>query len=191
MQVMDEQTDTQPEPRHRGPKRTAAQRAADLVLIERMALRGESHASIAEAVSAQRSYAISRQTVSYDIARLARDWEAAAAESFASAKARALRKLEELERSGWESLERSRKDGGPGSVAFVKVLLEVHDRRAKLLGLDAPTRTEISGSEGGPVVLETRDLQSELDPATRLEILRRHVARMEARAGAQPPSPET
>jgi len=187
---MDEQTDSQPESRHRGPKRTAAQRAADLVLIERMALRGESHASIAEAVSAQRPYAISRQTVSYDIARLARDWEAAAAESFASAKARALRKLEELERSGWESLERSRKDGGPGSVAFVKVLLEVHDRRAKLLGLDAPTRTEISGPEGGPVVLENRDLQGELDPKARLEILRRHVARMEARAGAQPPQPE-
>ena len=42
------------------------------------------------------------------------------------------------------------KKGNQGAVDRV---LRIMERRAKLLGLDAPTKQEITGSDGGPVVI--------------------------------------
>lgn len=80
----------------------------------------------------------------------------------AEAKQRELLMLDEAERAAWEAWERStqdavtetvrtlpeggaqhetRREGQAGDSALLKRLIEISERRAKLLGLDAPTRT--------------------------------------------------
>lgn len=80
----------------------------------------------------------------------------------AEAKRRELLMLDEAERAAWEAWDESRRDaetevtrtlpdggvqlerrreGRAGDSALLKRLIEISERRAKLLGLDAPTRT--------------------------------------------------
>lgn len=47
--------------------------------------------------------------------------------------------------------------GDPGSIG---VALRIMERRAKLLGLDAPVRTEVTGADGGPLEVVTIDDQT-------------------------------
>ena len=142
-----------------GKKRSAAQRAADLEFIEGHVLRGRTPAEIAALLSNERPYTLSRQMIAYDIAELKQRWTEAAVESFGLAQAKALRKLDEVEREAWSQYERSKADG---NTACLKHILEVHDRRVRLLGLGAPARSEISGPEGGPIAVETSDMQTRL-----------------------------
>mgnify|MGYP000930301741 CR=1 FL=1 len=41
-----------------------------------------------------------------------------------------------------------------GDLAAMDRVLKILERRAKLLGLDAPTRSEVTGADGGPVAIE-------------------------------------
>lgn len=84
----------------------------------------------------------------------------------AAAKQRELLMLDEAEREAWEAWEASKRDavtetvrtmpeggvqtetrreGQAGDSALLKRLIEISDRRAKLLGLDAPTRSYQAG----------------------------------------------
>ncbi|GAA3371255.1 hypothetical protein GCM10020367_21180 [Streptomyces sannanensis] len=45
-----------------------------------------------------------------------------------------------------------------GNLAAIDRALRIMERRAKLLGLDQPARTEVTGAEGGPLQIETADL---------------------------------
>lgn len=38
-----------------------------------------------------------------------------------------------------------------GDIAAINTALKIAERRARLLGLDAPTRTELSGTDGAPL----------------------------------------
>jgi DNA-binding CsgD family transcriptional regulator len=52
------------------------------------------------------------------------------------------------------------KDGNidGGTIATVaNAIARVEERRAKLLGLDAATKTELTGAEGGPLKIDARD----------------------------------
>ena len=74
----------------------------------------------------------------------------------------------------------------PGDPAFIGKILDVHDRRARLLGLDAPVKQEHSGPDGGPIPLGAAQPLNEDDCDA---ILDRHFQRMkeeEARAGTPP-----
>ncbi len=164
-----------PTPLSHGKKRTAAQRAADLLFIETYAIKGKTQVEIAALLAEVRPYRISRAQVAYDIDELKRRWIEAGVESFSLAKARALKKLDAVESEAWESWEQSKTDG-PGNPTFAKVVLEVHDRRVKLLGLDAPVRTEISGPEGTPIAIETREGQLPLDSAAKQALFTRYMA---------------
>jgi hypothetical protein len=42
-----------------------------------------------------------------------------------------------------------------GDVGAVHAALKLAERRAKLLGLDAPTKQELTGKDGGPLATET------------------------------------
>jgi hypothetical protein len=41
-----------------------------------------------------------------------------------------------------------------GDVRAIDTAIRIADRRAKLLGLDAPTRNELCGHNGGPIAIE-------------------------------------
>lgn len=69
-----------------------------------------------------------------------------------------------------DSVRKVNRDGDP---AFTRQILEIHDRRAKLLGLDAPSKQEISGPGGSPIITAQLDLSDEAQEA----ILRRHFER--------------
>ena len=162
-------------PDHR-KKRSAAQRAADSDFIEGHVLRGRTQAEIAALLSDVRPYTLSRQMIAYDIAELKRRWTEAAVESFGVAQAKALRKLDEVEKEAWHQSERSKADG---NTACLKLVLEVHDRRVRLLGLDAPARSEISGPEGGPIAVETSDMRTRLTPEAKSALFLRHMQRLD------------
>src|ERR1017187_4001199 len=119
-------------PSKHGKKRTVAQRAADLAFIERHVLRGQTQMQIVELLAAERPYRISRQQVAYDVNELKRRWSKASMEAFAFARARALRVLDELGKVGWELMDSPALSAGDG----IRRVLDVHDRRMKLLGLE-------------------------------------------------------
>lgn len=51
----------------------------------------------------------------------------------------------------------------PIGAAHARVRIE--EREAKLLGLDAPTKSEVSGSQGGPITIEAlrQAMEAELE----------------------------
>jgi hypothetical protein len=70
-------------------------------------------------------------------------------------------------------------DDGPVLQA-VHALIRIGERRARLLGIDAPTRAELTGAEGGPIVAVSTD-----DLAARFEqLVREQAARLKGTNGA-------
>jgi hypothetical protein len=167
----------------RGRKRSSLQRAADLAEVERLALRGLSHAEIAAKIGKSRGYSLSRQIITYDLARVRARYETQAVESFASQRAKANRKLDLAEGEAWKCYDASVARKKP-DMGCIDLVLRIHDRRTKLSGLEAPSRLELSGSGGGPIQLQAE--ATPIDPARRREILRRHLERLDAAAKTEP-----
>lgn len=144
-----------------GEKRSKAQKIKDREQIAALKLRGRTLQQIADAVG------VSVMTVRRELKALIGDWQAAAKEDIAAVKARELRKLEALEEEAWKEWERSKEDwvkksvkkggttpagtkaapetkvetgGQCGDPRYLNVLLGVQERRAKILGVDAPTK---------------------------------------------------
>jgi hypothetical protein len=160
------------------PKRTAAQRAADLAFIETHVIRGKTQAEIVELLAAVRPYRISRAQVAYDVAKLKALWTAGAVESLRVAVVIETRKLDAVEGELWASWEESKASETGANPAFMKQVLDVHDRRVKLMGLSAPSRHELSGPEGRAITIETREAKP-IDTATKHALFMRHMARIE------------
>ena len=117
---------------------------------------------------------LSKATVCRDLQVLQREWLQSALVDFNEAKAQELAKVDRLEREYWAAWERSCEDaereriegnkdtptkrvltreeqsGDPRFLAGVQWCIE---RRCKIIGIDAPQRTEITGAEGGPIVV--------------------------------------
>ncbi len=150
-------------------KRTQAQRAADIVLIENLHLRGKTQIEIAEIISSQRPYTLSRQQVDYDLRSLTNLWLAEATAERDSAIAKELATIRALQAEYWAAWEQSKnertkarqesggksKDGKPnvikatmekeqrdGNPAFLAGVMSCIERRCKLLGLDAPAKQQ-------------------------------------------------
>ena len=137
----------------------AAEREARRDQVMTYTLSGASLRQIARAIG------VSFMTVQRDInARL----EASASQCPATAKYRQLQReqLNHLLSTWWP---RAREDLG----ALDRVL-KILEREAKLLGLDAPVRQEITGAEGGPVEFSRPDLSElSLDDLDALRTLAR------------------
>lgn len=128
----------------KGPKRTSIKREADYLRIAEMYKNGHSQIAIA------RELGLSQGQVSLDIAEVKRRWRAESVEFIDDAKQEELRKIDNLEMTYWESWERSLKDavkrsGQSGNPAFLSGVMSCIDRRCKLLGLDAPTESKVTG----------------------------------------------
>lgn len=190
----------------RARKRTREQREADLTFIGSQVIRGCPQVKIAEALAKVRPYRISRSQVRDDIHLLLKRWREEGIGLLGSAVDVALRKLDALEADLWDewdksktaqtrtSLRRKTRGGQPtgtgpaetdqsavttsavGNPAIVRAILEVIDRRAKLLGLDAPARHELSGPGGAPIATVNASVPVTEEHADAL--LERHFQRM-------------
>jgi hypothetical protein len=160
------------------PKRTAIQIENDRREIAAMYLEGKTQQEIADALAQDRGYALSRQMIGYDLQRIQEQWLASALRDFDDAKAQELAKIDHLERTYWDGWERSCEDaetlrvegnqegpdkkvltrkGQAGDPRFLQGVERCIERRCKILGIDAPTRMEHTGRDGGPIETETRD----------------------------------
>lgn len=86
---------------------------------------------------------VSIATVNRDLKIIRAEWKQKATESIDEWIASELADLDELEKHAWRE---KRYD----------LVLKIKDRRAKLLGLDKPMRTELTGADGAPVKITIR-----------------------------------
>ena len=86
---------------------------------------------------------VSIATVNRDLKIIRAEWKQKATESIDEWIASELADLDELEKQAWRE---KRYD----------LVLKIKDRRAKLLGLDKPVRTELTGADGAPVKITIR-----------------------------------
>lgn len=92
---------------------------------------------------------VDQSTVSRDIKMLVANWRKEALGDLTAARARELADLDGMER---EAAVAASANVSPQALArLLEVRLRVKERRARLLGLDAPTRSEVTGREGGPI----------------------------------------
>jgi hypothetical protein len=143
------------------PKRTPLQRDLDLVKIQGLYFEGKTQAEIAVELQ------ITQQQVSYDLKTLQTRWTQQANAKIDEAKAKELAKLDNLEREYWAAwldskkefrgttaertrgknfgtkvqIKKERRDGDPRYLDGVMSCIE---RRCKILGLDAPTKAQLT-----------------------------------------------
>lgn len=113
-----------------------------------------------------------QQQVSLDLKRIRQKWLESTLRDFNEAKAQELAKIDQAERQAWRGWTRSLRDaetvkvteegedagkrvvttkGQAGDPRFIELVLKCIERRCKLLGLDAPVRSDITGQLGGNV----------------------------------------
>ncbi len=155
-------------------KRSDTQRIKDQKAVADLRLRGMSQQAISEKLG------ISQPTVSRDLKLVHQQWQDSAKEDIGTIVARELAKLDFMETELWNEWMRSKLDsqkkvveerptakGGTGKIArietagqtgdarYINALLGIQDRRAKLLGIDAPTKGVLN--VGGTVTMQTSD----------------------------------
>ena len=105
---------------------------------------------------------VAQSTVSRDIAALKQQWRKAAAEDIADVIAQELAELDASEANLAEFAEDAAATASTRIAAEV-ARLKVKDHRAKLLGMYAAQRLQVTGKEDGPISLT--DYRSELAAA--------------------------
>lgn len=147
-----------------GIKRTRAQKIKDRETIATLRLKAYTLQQIVDETG------LSKSTVQRVLRELLAEWQARAASATDEIKAAELAKLDALERDAWAEWERSKmewskrsvKTGGPngketkvekgeqcGDPRYLNVILGIHERRARLLGIEAPQKiapTDPSGT---------------------------------------------
>lgn len=161
--------------KHRRPlgynKRTEEQRVFDIAFCSNLFLRGYTYREITEALNRNLSergvgYTITLTMVYYDLQQCLIEWKRERLDTIDEYVTQELRKLDKMEQQAWEAWEASktgkqrRKIGkansrltcnevttetSPGNPKFLDVLLNIQQRRAKMLGFDAPLKVEIPG----------------------------------------------
>ena len=214
-------------PRKRGAKRSAAQRVADLLYIERAHLyEGKTCRTIAREMATERPYTLSFQMIANDLKKLTEQWAKESSALVGTEKQRMLKELDTLREEVMAAWNRSKTDetrlsrgkvaglgseAGEGSGAretnsvvkvnrdgdatYISRLLDIQARRAKLLGLDAPTKIEASGPNGLPIPIMEIPLTEEAQDGILDRFFERHLKKKNAAATtvseADAPTPET
>lgn len=157
------------------PKRTPFQIARDRAEIARLYLQGKFQHEIASTINSDpdRDYTLTQPMISYDLKAVQDDWRDSAVRDFDAAKAEAIAKIDELERTYWaawlasrETKERTIQEQIVATTARTKAVIHKEeqvgdprflagvqwciDRRCKLMGLDAPLKiapTDPSGQK--------------------------------------------
>jgi len=106
-----------------------------------------SQANIAEKLG------VSQATISRDVAHLFKQWQKDAKVDIAQRVGYELAKLESLETDCAIQFAKTKEE------SWVRLRIRIQERVAKMLGLDAPTKSEITGAGGGPVDVTYTDKQ--------------------------------
>lgn len=150
-----------PEERPERVRRTRFQMLKDQETVARMRYNGAQEIEIAQALG------YSQPTASRDIAKIVARWEQSIVGTMDDMRRHELAKLDMMEEELMEQFERSKADytkkvieegsGGKagskkgrietgsqiGDPRFIQAMLGVQDRRAKLIGMDAPSQSEL------------------------------------------------
>lgn len=103
-------------------------------------MRGMSQRAIGDAMG------ISQQAVAYHLKNALLEYQKDIEKNAAKIRAIELSRLERLQAAVWQpALD--------GNLEAVDKAIKVMDRRAKLVGLDAPKKTELTGKDGGPLAV--------------------------------------
>lgn len=151
-------------------------------LIAKLTRRGYDLKLIAKELAKVRPYTLSYVTVFNDLKKIRAEWKANTLRDIGAIQEQELKGLCDQERECWAAWEKSKlaaekkkqrvRSGsganGAGQVAerseereeqcgdpsFQRLILDIREKRAKILGLNAPERTELSGPNGGPIPVE-------------------------------------
>ena len=168
------------------PKRTAFQIERDRRDIADLYLQGWTQARITESINADedRDYQLSRRMIGYDLKALQEAWRESSLIDIDEAKARELAKVDRLEREYWTAWERSRKDAETlrqegsgekpsrvvkikrprnGDPAFLRGVQWCIERRCKIIGVDAPSKSELTGKDGREIVFRIGKIDLDKD----------------------------
>lgn len=130
-------------PASKAQRAATAQRRAQAIALR---LAGMDYQTIAERLG----YA-DRGAASKDVYRaLEANLEAEAAAA-ATLRELEVQRLDRMQAAAWAKAAK-------GDLKAIETVLKIIDRRARLLGLDRPARTEITGADGGPLQIEAVDL---------------------------------
>ena len=121
---------------------------------------------------------VSRKTVANDVKALQAQWRKELIDDPVIIKAQELAELNDMERDCIRGYALS------GDAVWLRERRQIKERKAKLLGLDAPIRQEHSGPDGEPIEQHVRVIADALkDPDTR-DALDALSQRLEGHAGS-------
>lgn len=153
-------------------RREAAQVARDRKRIAELYLQGWLQVDIAQDVG------IDQSTVSRDLKAIRDEWLKSTLVDFNEAKAKELARIDAVEVEAWAAYERSkgkrevttqesaavgdgednarqkvqiRTEDRDGDPKWLEIVLKCSEQRRKILGIDAPTKSEVTGKDGGPL----------------------------------------
>ncbi len=110
-----------------------------------------------------------RRTLERDMEEIRRKWreEGEGLPAREQLREQMVRKARKAENKAW--LIEAKSKSYSEKLGAIKAALQAQKRQARLLGLDAPIRTEVSGPEGGPI--EVREGLDEQERAARVAAL--------------------
>lgn len=112
--------------------------------VAKLYLRGVSQTEIAERLGVVQS------TISKDVSALLEQWKATQERTIDDAVTRQLEELKQIISTAWQCLFQSESDDA--KAKWLDVIMKAQDRESKLLGLDAPKRTDVT-TAGEPIKL--------------------------------------
>lgn len=167
--------------KNQGVMRTRKQREVHLAMLATWLGQRKTYDEIQAMMKEMYGYAPSKPQLTYDSKVLRRRWIEEQLLRTSEIVAREVAELEQVSREAWESWKKSKSDkvrnsakrktkgadGGSGeettrtmvsetqvgNPVFLGIILNVQARRAALLGLDMPTKSEIAGPDGQPLAL--------------------------------------
>ncbi len=175
----------------KGPVRNTTRREHDYQVEADMYLSGVYQSAIATKLG------ISQQQVSYDLKVLQKRWQESALVNIDVAKGKELARCDTVERWAWRSFKRSvriaeksiemsriagevkfaekrvEREQLIGDPRFLTIVMQCIERRCKILGMDAPVRSELTGKNGGPIQIKAFDYSdaiAELKAADSMQI---------------------
>ena len=160
--------------------RSKAQREADLLTLSSLYLQGFQQSEIGKELG------ISQAQVSKDLAVVYSRWRESSVINFDAAKQRELERIDEVERAYWRAWRDSRRDSKKtkklairagtgetvrgeeanetrsGNPEYLKGVQWCIEQRCKIIGINAPTKTEVTEIDGGGIDIDAA-IQREIE----------------------------
>lgn len=132
----------------REKKRTVEQQRRDKLYCAQLLLQSYTLAEITSMVNSfnreRKIPEISQSQVYKDIRSVLAQWQEEQRTYVNQWMEMELQKLQKIENVAWKAFEKSQRGTRPGDNRFIDTVLKCMQQRAKLLGLDAPTKVELN-----------------------------------------------